>query len=149
MPDDEFVERTAREERDNSLVVVTVVNAALTYHSGYQAWLYEEVKELGFTIDAAIPLYGDEPKLQRMLQQRLDRVRMMERYDIPESLAALKDRIDEIDDGAYENIIDARRYINDGFLRLEDLVRDLLETRRTFDDLEHEGQAAGDPDEGT
>ncbi len=127
-------ERSEREERDNFLVVNTVVGAATSLLMGYQGWLQEEVKEL--TLRAAVCSASCSDPLQSHIEQRINRLRDIQQYELDEAVRALRSKIKEINESAYDSIIDARRYLEDGLYRFESLVRECLECRRLLDGLE-------------
>ncbi len=143
-------ERTEREERDDFLVMATMVGAASTLLTGYKGWLLEEVKELILRCSVCSATCG-EP-LHTVIEQRIKRLEDIRDYEINEAAKTLRDKIADMNQPkpSFDHVIDARHYLEDGVYRLEGLVRECLEARRLLDGLEDDDDPEddGSADEG-
>lgn len=134
----EVVLRPSEQELDQ-ILLNAVVAAALELRRGYADWLAEQVRDLVRDLDVATGLYGGEPALLALLNARLTRMRMLQQFEIAEALRSLDDKIEDVNNGVFDNAVEARRHTDDGILRLDGLVREALEARHVFADLEAHG----------
>lgn len=123
-----------REERDSSLVVKAVVASATGFLTAYQSWLYEEVKELQQRCADCSSKFNDP--LKSKIETRITRLSDIDKYEIVEAAKELRVKISDVNGGAYDNIVDARRHVDEGVYRFESLVRECLDIRRLVDLLE-------------
>jgi hypothetical protein len=123
-----------REERDSTLVVKAVVESASGFLTAYQTWLYEEVKELKQRCTDCVAKYDDP--LRSKIKPHITRLNDIDTYEIDEAVNELRVKIGDVNVGSYDNIVDARRHVDEGIYRFESLVRECLELRRLLDLLE-------------
>lgn len=141
MTDDD---RTARQERDSFLVVNTLVGAASTTLVGYRGWIIEEVKELVLRCAISSATCG-EP-LHSILEGHLKRMTDIKDYEVYEATKALNDKIGDINAGDYDNVVEARRYLEEAIYRFDSLVRECMELRRLLDGLQDPPDDGDDDD---
>ena len=113
-----------RDERDHYLVITSVVAAAQAMLNGFEDWIEEELIDLHARANFA--LLGADRELTNELQraiQRMDDIQMREGLDCANDL---RTRIKEISNGAYDDVVDARRHAEVPCNRFENIVRELL-----------------------
>ena len=140
-----MMDSSSREERDTFLVVSSVVSAALAFLRGYETWIQDELKDLQLRAERVARRAGGN--LRQELQAKTQVLRTMEQHDLPEAVRNLRTKIMEINDGTYDDVVDARHYLEEGLYRFDSMVRILLYYRRGLDSLSagnNDGQAQGD-----
>ena len=130
--------RDAREERDSYLVVTSVIAAASSLRDGFRNWIEEEAKELAGTVEDLQVKLEDRGHLLDRVQGLQARIREIQQQLLPESSARMKERLKEVSDGVYDDVMDARRYLDEGLYPFERMQRDLLGYRQLLDTLKGE-----------
>lgn len=131
-----------RDERDRALLRQFCQGARQLRHE-FREWVQEELKDVLYRAECLEPLCAG-PMLAE-LRLTIVRLRDINREILQEAVRSLDSKITEVEAGAYDNLPDARAYLEEGVSRLEGLVRELLRTRRMLEG--YEGQAGvPDPD---
>ena len=120
------------QERDDFLVS-TFVSVAMHYRSAYHEWIQEELNHWIPKAEAIEETLSGE--LRTKLQAQIQRMKDMNRYELPEAVNNLKDKCSDINAGAWQSVMDALPFLEEGIFRFTGLVRELLDIRRLLDDL--------------
>jgi len=130
--------RDAREERDMYLVRTSVIAAASSLRDGFRTWIDEEAKDLGGSAeDLGVKLH-DRGHLLDRVQEIQAHIREIQQRLLPESSAKMKERLKEVSEGVFDDVMDARRYLDEGLYVFERMQRDLLGYRQLLDTLRGE-----------
>ena len=119
-------------ERDRELAMAFATSAR-TLRLYIREWIQGELNELVVRAESLEPALRDPMKNE--MQRTVRRIREIDRDELRESVQSLQGKIDEIEEGVYDNILDARQYLNEGLIRLEGLIRELLSIRDSLDNL--------------
>ena len=111
--------------------------------SGYRDWVTEEAQNL-VRLTRRLEYAGDS-YAQGMVQQEIRRIQAIEEHDLPAARQSVQDKIVEVSDGAFSDIIDARRYLEEGLYRFETLIRDLLACRKRLEEFPTAGDELIEP----
>lgn len=121
-----------RQERDRELAMAFASSARIL-RQFFREWIQGELNDLAVLAD------GLEPALEGLIRSEMQgtvrRIRDINQDELGECVRSLQGRIDEIDNGLYDNALDAQQYLSEGLIRLESLVRELLRVRDSLDDL--------------
>jgi hypothetical protein len=114
------------EERDEVLVRHLAV-AARSLRGEFREWIQAELKDL-LVKAQAVESVAEGP-LKGALHEAAERVRDIDEHELPEAIRTLDEEIERIAGGAYSDVLDAHRYLQDVLCRLERLVREVLAMR--------------------
>ena len=120
-------------EESDKVLVRAFVDVATQLRRAYWEWIQEEIKRLAIVADSLEPTL--EGVVKAGMQETSQRIRDIDRHELPEAIRSLKEKISEIDGGAWKDAPDARRYLEEGLSRLEALVRELLHIRDSLESL--------------
>ena len=132
-----------QEQRDKYLVSSQLVSSTSLLLTGFVDWILEEVQSL-LRLARQLEYAGDDIG-QRMLRWEIKRLKSIRDNDLPEAKENIKTKIIEMNEGAYDNVIDARRYLEEGLYRMETLVRDLLQCRSRLEAFDQVGDEPINP----
>jgi len=121
-----------RLERDNRLVS-QFVQRVIDCRRDYYEWIQEEVNESLtriWCIEAA-----SSGAIKRQAQRVDDRLQSINSQELVEITNNIKRRCDEIMDGAWDdrNPMDAYQYLEEGLSYYKNIVRELIQLRKTLD----------------
>lgn len=118
-------------ERDEKLVGRGFVFGVSVFRNELREWIQEQIIESKWRARALEPtLSGEIQKQMSQASQRLDEINM---HELREAIENIDTKCKEIEDGAWNNVLDARPHLEEGVTRLESLVRELLEIRNFID----------------
>ena len=135
-----------QEKRDVYLVRSQLASATQVLLSGYLDWVSAEAQSLERL--AKRMEYAGDSFAQRMVQQEIRRIQDINEHDLPEAKDSVQAKIVEVSDGDFSDIIDARRYLEEGLYRFEVLIRDLLACRKRLEEFPTAGDKVIEPPEG-
>ena len=114
--------------------------------SGYLDWVTAEAQTLERL--AKRMEYAGDSYAQKMVQQEIRRIQNINEHDLPYAKESVRTKIAEVSDGDFSDIIDARRYLEEGLYRFEVLIRDLLACRKRLEEFPSAGDEVIEPPEG-
>lgn len=100
----------------------------------YREWIQQELSDLIFRAGCLEPLYDGLVKGE--LVDAIERMRTINTFVLQDTVSRLDSKIMEIHTFGYEDLIDARASLQERVSHLEDLVRELVRTRRMLDGYE-------------
>ncbi len=132
MPDSDDL----RDERDRRLVN-GFISGARGFRLYYWEWIQEEVKDCKFKAEFLEPALSGTVKSS--VQAAIQRLEEIDRRELKEVIDNVDTKCSEIEDGAWNNVLDAFPYLEEGLHRFERLVRELLDIRSLLDSLWESG----------
>lgn len=118
-------------ERDEKLVGRGFVFGVSIFRNELREWIQEQIIESKLRAEALEPTLPGE--LQKQMRQASQRLNEIDRHELREAINNIDTKCKEIEDGAWNNVLDARPYLEEGVTRLESLVRELLKIRDFID----------------
>ena len=118
-----------REERDKNLVFA-FADRARGLLRDYSGWIEDEIRDCQTKVEAVEALIGEEgiPDELRTVREAMDHIL---RYRLPNAKVNLRDKCKEIEDGAFDSILDAQQWIQDGIGRLELIAWHMIKIRNS------------------
>ena len=123
-----------QEERDDDLVT-EAWSACRNLSRGFREWIQSELKDSLYRLECIEPTLPAVLRAQANAEIR--RMRDIDQTELPEAIRNIDQKISEIRDGAYDNVRDARIFLEEGMSRFDMMVTDLMRIRRflqSFDD---------------
>ena len=135
-----------RRERDGWLVS-TFVNTARHLRNEFREWIQGEINHLIVRAEALESTA--EGEFRAKLEETGRRIREMNLQGLPETVRSFDEKIADIGEEVYSDVLDARHYLlHEGLSGFEGLVRELLRIRRFLDELWEAGDhPEGEPEE--
>ena len=131
-----------QEERE-SYLIIQLISGTTVLLTGYKDWVHDEVEallQLGRHLE-----YSNDGLAQRMVQLEIRRLEAIRDDDLGTAKESVESKIKDINNGTYDNVIDARRYLEEGLYRFETILRDLLSCRRKLEEFETVTREPMDP----
>ena len=124
---------TKREERDHYLVVTSVVASAVALFRGFDTWIVEEAQELIFNLEPLAPTLNGT--LRRSVEIAVRRLKEIAQEEVFEVKKDARTAVMDVSGGSYDDVVDARRYLEQQIYRFERLASELLRLRLLMDSL--------------
>lgn len=121
-----------KEERDSNLVCA-LADRARGLLRDYSSWVEDEIRDCQTKIEALEATVGDEG-IAGELRTAREVMEHMLRYQLPNAKTNLRDKCKEIEEGAFNSIIDAQQWIQDGIGRFETIAWRMVMIRKLVND---------------
>jgi hypothetical protein len=121
-----------KEERDFNLVC-SLADRARGLLRDYSSWVEDEIRDCQIKIEALEATVGDEG-ITGELKTALEVMEHMLRFQLPNAKTNLRDKCKEIEDGAFDSIIDAQQWLQDGIGRFETIAWRMTLIRKLVND---------------
>lgn len=120
-----------QEQRDSALARRSA-SAADDFSLYLRTWIQEEIIALYPGANELAGSTAPQP-LKREYEQARQALQELDNHELNDVYDIFKDKLVDIQDGSYENGLDAHQYVQDALSGLERVVRRLLRIRREID----------------